>query len=71
MNSVRERSACSRKATEWLSLIAMGVGKIGPVWTNIKVSTAKVKLVWARSGEVIQKKNPPFKNHYGTEARTA
>jgi len=34
----------------------MGVGKIGPVWTNMKVSTAKVKLVWATSGEMIKKK---------------
>jgi len=33
----------------------MGVGKIGPVWTNMKVSTAKVKVVWATSGEMIKK----------------
>jgi len=48
----------------------MGVGKIGPLWSNRKVSTAKVKLVWATSGEMI-KKNPPFKSHYGREARKA
>jgi len=33
----------------------MGVGKIGPVWSNRKVSTAKVDLVWATSGEMIKK----------------
>lgn len=69
MNSVPERSVCNCKATEWLSLIVMGVGKIGPVWSNRKVSTAKVDLVWAASGEMI-KKTLPFKSHYGREART-
>jgi hypothetical protein len=33
----------------------MGVGKIGPVWSNRKVSSAKVKLVWATRGEMIKK----------------
>jgi len=56
MNSVQERSVCSRKVTQWLSLIAMGMEKIGPVWRNRKVSTAKVKLVWATSEEMIKKK---------------
>jgi hypothetical protein len=46
----------------------MGVGKIGPVWSNRKVSTAKLDLVCATSGKMI-KKTSPFKSHYGREAR--
>jgi hypothetical protein len=59
MNSVPERSVCNRKATEWLSLKAMRVGKISPAWSNRKVSTAKVNFVWATSGKMI-KKTPAF-----------
>ena len=48
---------------------SQGSEKINPVWSNRKVSTAKVKLVWATSGEMIE--TLPFKSHYGREARTA